>query len=47
MFPIQKASQISEDFTVKKVIEFPVSSRGVNNQTLPGRNNLIIHAGII
>ncbi len=31
-------------YTEKKVSDFPVSSRDVNNQTLHGQNNLIIPA---
>jgi hypothetical protein len=30
------------DYTVKKVNDFPVPSRDVTYQTLPGGNNLII-----
>ncbi len=34
------------EYTVKKVTDFPVSSRDVTNQTLPGGNNLVIpHQG--
>ncbi len=29
-------------YTVKKVVDFPVPSREVTNQTLPGGDNLII-----
>jgi hypothetical protein len=34
---LAKALQVRRQYTVKKVSDFPVPSRDVTNQTLPGR----------
>jgi hypothetical protein len=42
MFDTLSGMKSLSSHTVKKVVDFPVLSRDVTNQTLPGEDNLII-----